>query len=269
MGPDLFRIYQPPKIIHPIIVSFPHSGTAFPAEIAGEIQAKFAIHPPDTDWHLPKLYEFVRELGCITIEALYSRYVIDLNRNPAGSGLYGDGRKETSLVPLHAFDGQSLWKKELSLAEIERRKERYFWPYHQKIQQIIFELQKEFKHVLFYDAHSIKRLVLSIRPAPFPDFIIGTNDGKSCDEGFRQLAQQNLFLYSSNLKVNDPFKGGYLTRSIGRPKEGIHALQIERSQDIYMDEKTFHYDQLKATQLQSCLKSMFTDFAKHLGKLNA
>ncbi len=35
---------------------------------------------------------------------------------------------------------------------------------------------------------------------------------------------------------NSPFKGGYLTRSIGNPENNVHALQLEMSQDIYMDE---------------------------------
>jgi N-formylglutamate amidohydrolase len=36
--------------------------------------------------------------------------------------------------------------------------------------------------------------------------------------------------------VNGRFKGGYITRAYGRPAEGVHAVQLELSQIIYMDE---------------------------------
>jgi N-formylglutamate deformylase len=36
--------------------------------------------------------------------------------------------------------------------------------------------------------------------------------------------------------LNGRFKGGYTTRHYGRPKEGIHALQMELACRGYMDE---------------------------------
>ena len=35
---------------------------------------------------------------------------------------------------------------------------------------------------------------------------------------------------------NRPYSGGYVTRHYGRPREGTHALQIEISRALYMDE---------------------------------
>ena len=36
--------------------------------------------------------------------------------------------------------------------------------------------------------------------------------------------------------VNGRFKGGYVTRRFGAPRERVHALQLEMVQDCYMDE---------------------------------
>src|SRR3546814_13543089 len=36
--------------------------------------------------------------------------------------------------------------------------------------------------------------------------------------------------------ANGRFKGGYITRSHGRPADGIHAVQLELTQRTYMDE---------------------------------
>src|SRR5205809_1121080 len=36
--------------------------------------------------------------------------------------------------------------------------------------------------------------------------------------------------------LNGRFKGGYITRTYGRPADGIHAVQLELAQVTYMDE---------------------------------
>ena len=38
------------------------------------------------------------------------------------------------------------------------------------------------------------------------------------------------------VRRNDPYAGGYITRHYGRPREGVHALQIEIARGLYMDE---------------------------------
>jgi N-formylglutamate deformylase len=39
------------------------------------------------------------------------------------------------------------------------------------------------------------------------------------------------------VRRNDPYAGGYVTRHYGRPRDGVHALQIEVSRRLYMDER--------------------------------
>jgi N-formylglutamate deformylase len=39
------------------------------------------------------------------------------------------------------------------------------------------------------------------------------------------------------VRRNDPYAGGYITRHYGRPCEGVHALQLEISRGLYMDER--------------------------------
>ena len=38
------------------------------------------------------------------------------------------------------------------------------------------------------------------------------------------------------VRRNDPYAGGYVTRHYGRPRERVHALQIEIARTLYMDE---------------------------------
>jgi len=49
-----------------------------------------------------------------------------------------------------------------------------------------------------------------------------------------------MVFVSAGLKVarNRPYAGGFVTRSYGRPQHGMHALQVEVSRHLYMNEVT-------------------------------
>jgi len=38
------------------------------------------------------------------------------------------------------------------------------------------------------------------------------------------------------VRRNDPYAGGFITRHYGRPRDGVHAVQIEVNRALYMDE---------------------------------
>jgi N-formylglutamate amidohydrolase len=188
--------------------------------------------------------------------------VIDLNRNPDGAKLYHDSRQETSLVPSRTFEGDPLYKnpEHLNAGEIERRMELYFKPYHAKIAEILAEMKKTSRNVIFFDGHSIKRQVSTIQSEPFPDLILGNADGKSAHPQIIETALGRLKASNFQVTHNHPFKGGYLTRSFGKPAQGIHALQLEMSQDIYMDELTTKLVPAK----QKALQKVLTDLMENL-----
>jgi hypothetical protein len=68
-----------------------------------------ALAVEDTDWHLDRLYDFVRELGAsVLITPQMSRYVIDLNRPPDDAPMY-PGASNTELCPTRFFTGDPLY----------------------------------------------------------------------------------------------------------------------------------------------------------------
>jgi N-formylglutamate deformylase len=273
----LFRLEEP-KTPVPILISSPHSGTEFPAEFSDgsadfSFIPKFLDTPEDTDWHIDRLYDFAPEMGITLINARYSRYVIDLNRagladetgsKMQGSSLYKDGRSETSLVPLNTFSGRALYDAPPTETEIERRMNAYYKPYYAKISEILNQLKAISGQVLFFDAHSIKHLVPSIRAKPFSDLILGSNDEKSARPSLISSAVGNLKSSQYSFSHNDPFKGGNLTRSFGNPSSGVHALQLEMCQRVYMDEGSLRYDEVRADEIRRVLKDMFRALIERL-----
>jgi N-formylglutamate amidohydrolase len=71
-----------------------------------------------------------------------------------------------------------------------------------------------------------------------PDIVLGDRYGTTCAPAIIDLVE--TVFTSAGLKVtrNRPYAGGYATRTYGRPQYGVHALQIEISRHLYMNEVT-------------------------------
>ncbi len=257
-----YNLIRPSAGAVPFVLSIPHCGTEFPDELSGHFDPESLSRLDDTDWYLDQLYDFAAEMGVTVIYAKYSRWVIDLNREPGSRPLYDDGRIITALCPTTDFDGKEIYSNkafEPDQTEIARRLERYYYPYHRKIDEIINSLKTTFGDVIFWDAHSIRRLVKTIQPVPFPDFILGNNDRQTAADIYINTALEALASSDWSVSHNDPFKGGYLTRSKGNPAGKVHALQLEMSKDLYMSGEETRYDIEKARPIKSMLKSAFGD----------
>ncbi|MDF0706987.1 N-formylglutamate amidohydrolase [Flagellimonas okinawensis] len=256
----LFTITEPKVAKVPIIISSPHSGTYFPEMIADKFRPEMIEKPDDTDWFIDKLYDFAPDLGITMITANYSRWVIDLNRDPDSKPLYDDGRVITGLTPTTNFNGEALYQGEaLDSGDIDLRIENYYRPYHDKIMELLDQTKQQFGKALLFDAHSIRKVVPGIQKEPFPDLILGDNDGATASEALINSALNVLKTSGKTVEHNHPFKGGYITRSFGKPSENIHALQLEMAKTNYMDdsETKYHYERAEVTREN--LKEIFKE----------
>jgi formiminoglutamase len=136
---------------------------------------------PDTDWHIPQLYDFAAELGASTLAAEYSRFVIDLNRPSDDKPLYAGAT--TGLYPATLFDGVPLFREGLEPSKKKRATylEQIWTPYHRTLQQELARLKAEFGYALLFDAHSIRSVIPHLFDGKLPDFNLGTFNGASCD----------------------------------------------------------------------------------------
>jgi len=251
----LLNLIRPTVARLPIIISVPHAGTEFPDAIRAELKPS-VLPPDDTDWFVNQLYDFATELGIPMLCARYSRWVIDLNRNPDSTPLYHDGRVLTGLCPATNFLGEPIYqdeRPEVAAEEITHRKTLYFEPYHQALQQLLDETQAQFGRVLLWDCHSIRRMVPAINPEPFPDLILGSADETSAAPELIGQALRVLGSGGYSLHHNHPFKGGFITRHFGQPARQQHALQLEMAKQVYMDDQEQVYDALRASRIRALL----------------
>jgi N-formylglutamate deformylase len=263
----VYNFLPPQDTAVPILISVPHCGTAFPDELIDQYNPSLLPFPDDTDWFVERLYDFAPAMGIAMITAHYSRWVIDLNRDPQSKPLYSDGRIITALCPSTTFLGERLYPGkggEASAEEVKRRLTLYYLPYHQRIQEELRELKNKFGKVLLWDCHSIRQVVPTIQRERFPDLILGDVYGTSASPGLIEIALRNLETSSYLVSHNHPFKGGSITRHFGLPAENRHALQLEMTKINYMDDSETQYDEERAGKVRRVLENTFEKLIEHL-----
>lgn len=240
-----------------LLVSIPHAGTHLPPGLAARMTtAGRAL--PDTDWHVPRLYDFLAEEGASVLVATHSRYVVDLNR-PADDGPLYPGQAGTGLCPLQTFDGADIWLPGAApdAAELARRVEQYWQPYHQQLRGAIEALRERHGSVLLWDAHSIRSRVPRLFAGELPVLNFGSNGGRSCDPG---LAAQLMACAGREPRhpavLDGRFRGGHITRAYGDPARGVQAIQLELAQRCYMDEASGGYREDLAAGIRPLLREL-------------
>jgi N-formylglutamate deformylase len=249
----------------PLLVSFPHTGTDLPAELADGFVSPWLARK-DTDHWVHLLYDFVHELGATSVRTSISRSVIDVNRDPSGASLY-PGQTTTALCPTTTFDGEALYRsgQEPDAAEIARRRARYFAPYHACLRTELNRLAAQHEVVVLYDAHSIPSFVPRLFAGALPELNLGNYDGRSCGAALLESAEQVCARSRFTSIVNGRFQGGYITRHYGQPERGVHALQLELAMRAYLLEPAATptpenwpppYEPARAAALRSVLRSI-------------
>jgi N-formylglutamate deformylase len=255
MSDEIFTLHRGHR---PLLLSLPHVGSALPDWLTPRLVPR-ALQTEDTDWHLDRLYGFARALGVSVLVPRHSRYVVDLNRPSENTPMY-PGVNNTALCPTTFFTGDPLYRRgeEPDDAEVAQRVERYWRPYHAALQAELQRLRAAHGQVVLFDGHSIKGTLPWLFDGALPDLNLGTASGAACAPALREalagvLAAQTSF----SVAVDGRFKGGQITRSNGRPAEGVHAVQLEMAWRCYMDEAPpFGYRDDLASRVQPVLQQL-------------
>lgn len=241
----------------PLLISMPHAGLRLSDAVRdGLVEPARSL--PDTDWHIPQLYAFAREMGASVLAAEYSRFVIDLNRPDDDTPLYAGAT--TGLYPATLFEGEPLFKPGLEPTGEARQQylEQIWRPYHDTLRRELERLREQFGYALLWDAHSIRSQIPHLFDGKLPDFNLGTFNGASCDpELAERLRGVCAEAQGYSHVLNGRFKGGHITRHYGDPARDIHAVQLELAQSTYMQEQEpFAYREKLAQPTQEVLRKL-------------
>jgi N-formylglutamate deformylase len=240
-----FRVVEPdPAIETAVIVEVPHGGVAVDAaSLAGMIAPARAIGR-DADLFVDQLFDTAPSSGASFIAANISRYVVDLNRGPLEfDGLAvdrgGPQNLPRGLIWRIGTEGDPILSRRLSQAELERRLDFLYRPYHAALAAMIDAKRKKFGAAILLCAHSMPsqgrrgHVDVGVGRA---DVVPGTRGRTSAGAPVIDAVDRAARELGFSVKHDDPYKGGFSTGHYGRPSEGVHAIQVELARRLYMDE---------------------------------
>jgi formiminoglutamase len=237
----------------PVVLAMPHVGTFVPDDIVAQLNAEGRVLR-DADWRVDALYDGLLP-GATVLRARFHRYVIDANRDPSGAALY-PGQNATALVPTTNFDGAPIWTVEPDAAAIASRRGRWHAPYHAALAGEIDRVKARWGCVILYDCHSIRSRIPFLFDGELPALNIGAFNGRSCAPAVVDIARRAAAPFDH--VVDGRFKGGYTIRHYGAPEEGVHAIQMEIAQRLYLatESPPFAYDPGRAAPLRAALAGL-------------
>jgi N-formylglutamate deformylase len=185
----------------------------------------------------------VTELGAPLITARFPRAFVDANRAPgeldplmfdAPVNSVGPRSPRVAaglgVIPRVVRDGLEIYGTRLPAKEAAFRLEHFYRPYHAALAGLVANARAEFGVAVVIDCHSMPP------PAKAHDIVLGDCYGEAASPELTGEIQKILCGLGFSVARNTPYAGGYTTNLYGRPREGVHAIQIEVSRALYLDE---------------------------------
>ena len=257
-------IARPQRQTSPFIFASPHSGRIYPPSFARQTRLDAAWLRKSEDAFVDDLFASVPDLGAPLIAARFPRAFVDANRapgeidpamfdSPLGSAIAPRTPRVAAglgVIPRIVRDGVEIYGARLPAQEAHFRLESFYHPYHSALAKLVSETRALFGIAVVIDCHSMPP------PSRSSDIVIGDCYGEAAAAELIVTAQRTLAELGFAVSRNAPYAGGYTTNLYGKPEAGTHALQIEISRALYLDEKRVE----KAASFESC-KERLSRFA--------
>ncbi|KQW78143.1 N-formylglutamate amidohydrolase [Devosia sp. Root413D1] len=246
-----FETIRPRRVMAPLVFNSAHSGRDYPERFLAMTRLDHLSIRQSEDAFVDELFQRAPHLGAPLIRAHFPRAYLDVNREPweLDPTMFVEPLSErfNTTSPRVAAglgtlarvvaENKPIYKERLTLDDARMRIEGIYQPYHATMQRLLTEAYGAFGVAVLIDCHSMPRLSRS-GDRLGPDVVLGDRYGTTCAPILADLAE--MVFAGAGLRVarNRPYAGGFCTRTYGRPQHGVHALQIELSRHLYMNEVT-------------------------------
>jgi N-formylglutamate amidohydrolase len=235
----------------PVVFASPHSGSHYPETLLARTRLLPIVLRRTEDAFVDELFADAPHLGAPLISAEFARSFVDVNRAACeiDADMFEDApsayraqranervRAGLGCLPRVAAGGEEIYDGPLPWSEGRHRLAHVHAGYHAALKRLVTSarLQGGGKAVLI-DCHSMPSNVRKGARA-VPHIVLGDRFGSSCSHRLIAAAERAFRSLGYQVGRNAPYAGGYTTRTYGRPRVGIHALQIEINRALYMDE---------------------------------
>ncbi len=238
----------------PLVLSLPHSGRVYPRAFLEASKLELAALRRSEDAFVDELFGEGPALGAPLLAARFPRAYLDVNREryeldpvlfrePLPD--YANTRSPRVLGGLGTIarvvaEAEEIYREPLSLSAGLERIARLYVPYHAALAALIARARRRCGVAILLDCHSMPGGVNTAATggSSATDFVLGDRFGSSCDPALTQLVGGILSRMGYRVAFNRPYAGGHITEHYGRPRDGMHALQIEIAKPLYMNEET-------------------------------
>jgi N-formylglutamate amidohydrolase len=240
-----FRIHRPFRQTVPFIFASPHSGRTYPAGFVAASRLSALNLRRSEDAYVDELFCGAVALGAPMIAARFPRAFLDANRSAAelDTGMFDGPLMMTvdppsprvtaglGVIPRIVRDGAEIYRSKLAPEDAEQRLSRLYRPYHDALADLIDETRSLFGVAVVVDCHSMPSA------AAIPDIVFGDRYGMAAAPVLTRAAEVAFEAQRFTHARNTPYAGGYTTHLHGRRERDVHALQVEVSRALYLDEE--------------------------------
>ncbi len=271
------EVLEPPAATSPLIFASPHSGREYPDDLLRNSRLDRHALRQSEDSYVDLLFDDAPRYGAPLLRALFPRAYVDVNRSrdELDQRMFSDNLPRSAdtrssrviaglgVIPRIVADGHDIYNRKLYYFDARRRLDACYDPYHTALSRLLEQARAKFGCAILIDCHSMP----SAGGAPFRsgemriDFVLGDRFGSSCAPIVTEVAEDTLASMDFEVARNAPYAGGFVAASYGRPKKGIHVLQIEINRALYLDEqriaRTEGFDRLRIA-MQTLIKRLTT-----------
>ena len=246
-----FETIRPRRLTAPLVFNSAHSGRDYPERFLKMTRLDHLSIRQSEDAYVDELFTRAPHLGTPLLRAHFPRAYLDINREPweLDPAMFVEPLSERcnttsprvaaglgTLAKVVA-ENKPIYRERLTIDDARMRIEGIYQPYHATMQKLLTEAHQAFGVAVLIDCHSMPRLARA-GDRLAPDIVLGDRYGTTCAGMLADLAE--MVFTGAGLRVarNRPYAGGFCTRTYGRPQHGVHALQVEISRHLYMNEVT-------------------------------
>lgn len=249
-----WSIAAPAEHTVPLVFASPHSGQNYSAELLSASPLEALSLRRSEDAFVDRLYAAAPGCGAPLLMSHYPRVFLDCNREPyeldqtmfaTALPSFVNTRSPRVSAGLGTIarvtaTGDEIYRDRLDVAMALARIRDHYFPYHEALKRLIEDTRVRFGVCLLIDCHSMPSVGGPMDSDPGTrrvDIVLGDCFGTSCAPAVTDFAERALRDLGCSVRRNAPYAGGFTTRHYGRPREGVHALQIEINRALYMDEQ--------------------------------
>jgi N-formylglutamate deformylase len=250
--PDLaappVTVFRPDAQAAPVVFASPHSGRDYPSAFVAASRLDALRLRRSEDSFVDELFATVPALGMPLVCATFPRAYCDANREPweLDPAMFADSLPDwvntasprvgagLGTIARVVASGEGIYRSKLRFADAEARIRDCWAPFHVALAAELDATRASFGAAVLIDCHSMP--ASSLPPRSPVDIVLGDAHGTACAPEVMRAVEEELLALGLTVRRNDPYAGGFITRHYGRPREAIHAVQIEINRTLYMDE---------------------------------